>query len=95
MHLLIAINGRRRVTLARIVGRLIVAACAGMAGCGKSDALPALEVYEVKGTVVLADGKPLSGGSIYLVSKAGDLPVTPAGKIGPDGILLRCHWRIG
>ena len=27
----------------------------------------------------------LSGGWIYFVRKAGDLPVTPSGVIGPDG----------
>ena len=62
-----------------------MAVCAGLAGCGKSDSLPVLEVYDVKGKVLLADGKPLDGGSIYFVSKAGDLPVTPSGVIGPDG----------
>jgi hypothetical protein len=85
MRFLFGLDVRRRVTLARIVGRLIFAACAGVAGCTRPDALPALQVYEVKGRVLLADGKPLKGGSIYLVRKAGDLPVTPAGKIGPDG----------
>jgi hypothetical protein len=39
----------------------------------------------VKGKVLLADGKALSGGWIYFVSKQGDLPVTPSGVIGPDG----------
>ncbi len=34
--------------------------------------------------VLLADGKPLSGGWIYFVPK-GDLPVTPSGVIGADG----------
>ena len=41
-------------------------------------------MYEVKGKVLLADGKPLGGGWIYFVPK-GDLPVTPSGVIGPDG----------
>lgn len=85
MRFLAAFYLRRRVPLAHRLNRLIVAACAGLAGCARSDALPALQVYEVRGKVLLADGKPLSGGSIYFVSKAGDLPVTPAGKIGPDG----------
>jgi hypothetical protein len=56
----------------------------GQAGCGKSDSLPSLQVYEVKGKVLLPDGKPLSGGWIYFVSK-GDLPVTPSGQISSDG----------
>jgi len=61
-----------------------VAGWAGLAGCGGSDSLPSLPVYEVKGKVVLADGKPLTGGFISFVPK-GDLPVTPSGVIGPDG----------
>ena len=64
---------------------LVVAVCAGLAGgCGKSDSLPVLKVYDVKGKVLLGDGKPLSSGSIYFVPK-GDLPITPTGVIGPDG----------
>jgi hypothetical protein len=63
---------------------LVVAVCAGLAGCGKSDSLPVLKVYDVKGKVLLGDGKPLSSGSIYFVPK-GDLSVTPSGAIGPDG----------
>ena len=55
-----------------------------LAGCGHSDSLPATQVYEVKGKVLLADGKPLSGGWIYFVPK-GDLPITPSGEIGSDG----------
>ena len=34
----------------------------GLSGCGQSDRLPKLQVYEVTGKVVLADGKPLSSG---------------------------------
>ena len=85
MRLLAAFDVQRRVPLAHWSSRLIMAACAGLAGCARSEALPALQVYEVKGKVLLADGKPLSGGSIYLVRKAGDLALTPSGKIGPDG----------
>ena len=39
---------------------LVVAVGLGPAGCGHSDSLPAFQVYEVKGKVLLADGKPLS-----------------------------------
>jgi hypothetical protein len=63
---------------------LVVAVGLGLAGCGHSDSLPSLQVYEVKGTVLLADGKPLSAGWVYFVPK-GDLTVTPSGEIGPDG----------
>ena len=55
-----------------------------LAGCGRSDALPSYQVYEVKGKVLLADGKPLGAGIITFVPK-GDLPVTPSGTIGSDG----------
>jgi hypothetical protein len=85
MSFLATFGVQRRALFAHRLNRLIIAACAGLAGCARSEALPALQVYEVKGKVLLADGKPLSGGSIYFVSKKGDLAVTPAGKIGPDG----------
>jgi hypothetical protein len=62
----------------------MAAALATLVGCGHSESLPAYQVYEVKGKVVLADGKPLNGGWISFVPK-GDLPVTPSGEIGPDG----------
>ncbi len=54
-------------------------------GCGGSDSLPHYSVYEVKGKVLLASGKPLPSGFVYLVSKAGDLPITPSATIEPDG----------
>ena len=63
---------------------LLVAVWAGATGCSDSQALPVLTVYEVKGKVLLADGKPLADGWIYFVPK-GDLTVTPSGRIGPDG----------
>jgi hypothetical protein len=70
-------------------GRWFRAGIAGLlaavlAGCGRSDSLPSYQVYEVKGKVLLADGKPLDAGFITFVPK-GDLPVTPSGAIGPDG----------
>jgi hypothetical protein len=63
---------------------LTVAFLAGVTGCSGSDSLPALQVYEVKGKVVLSDGKPLPGGFIYFVPK-GDLPLTPSAEISADG----------
>jgi hypothetical protein len=75
--------GPRRRLVRRLSG-LVLAASAGLAGCRNSEGLPALQVYEVKGKVLLADGKPLTGGWIYLVPK-GDLPLTPSGEIGSDG----------
>jgi len=55
-----------------------------LAGCSNSGSLPSLQVYEVKGKVLLADGKPLSSGFVFFVPK-GDLPVTPSGVIASDG----------
>ncbi len=74
-----------RTTRARVWSRLLLAAaCAGLAGCHQQDSLPNLQVYEVKGKVVLADGSPLSEGWIYLVPK-GDLTVTPSAQLSSDG----------
>lgn len=63
----------------------VLVALSMAAGCGHSDSLPKLAVYEVKGQVLLPDGKPLPGGFVYFVPRAGDLPLTPSGEIGPDG----------
>jgi hypothetical protein len=63
---------------------VVLAAWAGLVGCRNSDALPAYQVYEVKGQVLLADGKPLNQGFIFFVPK-GDLPVTPSAEIRSDG----------
>ena len=74
----------RKLRRSRWVGTLMTAAVAALAGCRGSDSLPAYQVYQVEGKVLLADGKPLNGGWIYFVPK-GDLPVTPSGVIGTDG----------
>ncbi len=63
---------------------VLVAAAAGLSGCSQSDSLPKLQVYEVKGQVVLADGKPLKTGVVSFVSADG-LPVTPSANIAADG----------
>ena len=84
MSFSIGTQAGRGPLLTRSLSGLVLAACAGLAGCGKSDSLPVLQVYDVKGKVLLADGKPLAGGQIYFVPK-GDLPITPSGEIGPDG----------
>jgi hypothetical protein len=70
--------------LRRGAAGLMAAALVALAGCGRSDSLPSYQVYEVKGKVVLADGKPLGGGWITFVPK-GELPVTPSAAIGSDG----------
>jgi hypothetical protein len=63
---------------------LLLAALGAVAGCGSRDSLPSLQVYEVKGRVLLPDGKPLSSGWVYFVPK-GDLPITPSARLEPDG----------
>jgi hypothetical protein len=63
---------------------LFLVATAGLIGCGNADSLPKFQVYEVKGTVVLADGKPLPSGWISFVPKGG-LPITPSARIAADG----------
>jgi hypothetical protein len=63
---------------------MLVAVWAGVTGCSNSQALPVLKVYEVRGKVLLADGKPLADGWVYFVPK-GDLTLTPSGPIGTDG----------
>ena len=66
----------------------------GLFGCGNADSLPKLQVYEVKGKVLLADGKPLPSGLISFVPK-GDLPITPSAKIASDGTLFAGDRRVG
>jgi len=78
------INMARRHRRACRLSGLFVAVWAGLAGCRNSDSLPVLQVYQVKGKVLLADGKPLAGGLVTFVPK-GDLPVTPSGVIASDG----------
>jgi len=57
---------------------------AGVAGCADRSGAPSVQtVYEVKGKVLLADGKPLEGGHIYFVHSSG--ATTSDGKIGADG----------
>jgi hypothetical protein len=49
-----------------------------LAGCGGQPTL-----YPVKGQVLLADGKGMTGGSVQFIPKRGGLPA--AGIIGEDG----------
>jgi hypothetical protein len=80
----IAIKADRTCLGARWFSGLVLALWAGVAGCGQSDSLPKLKVYEVKGKVLLADRKPLTTGWVYFVPK-GELTITPNGVIGSDG----------
>jgi hypothetical protein len=51
-----------RVRFAR--GSILLAA---LGGCGRGDVPPVVDVYEVKGRVVLRDGRPLTKGRIAFV----------------------------
>ncbi|MBX6311954.1 MAG: hypothetical protein IRY99_03390 [Isosphaeraceae bacterium] len=51
-------------------------------GCGGAGPYSGA-LYPVKGQVLLADGKPLTGGSVQFIPKNGGLPCS--GKIEPDG----------
>ena len=44
----------------------------------------AVKVYEVKGSVVLEDGKPLTGGTVEFEPVSGSV-YQASGEIGPDG----------
>jgi hypothetical protein len=66
----------------RWISRIGLVLVAGVLGCGESR--PSIgHVYEVKGKVVLPDGKPLSRGRIYFVRTDGAL--SSNGTIGTDG----------
>jgi hypothetical protein len=53
-----------------------------MSGCGGPGPYNGA-LYPVTGQVLLADGRPLSGGSVQFLPSRGGLPAT--GKISPDG----------
>jgi hypothetical protein len=74
---------RRGRTFARSVRWIALVAVASIAGCAGSDAPQRVTVYEVKGQVLLKDGRPLKGGRVYFVPSDGAL--TSEGAIGPDG----------
>ena len=67
----------------RVAGLILLA---GLAGCGGgSGGAPVVKVYEAKGKVTLADGKPLAGGRIYFVPTAGDSLMRSEAKLATDG----------
>lgn len=53
-----------------------------LAGCGDPGPYSGAR-YQVKGQVLLADGKPLNGGFVQFIPSQGGLPAS--GAIGPDG----------
>jgi hypothetical protein len=56
-----------------------------LGGCGpKFNTTPPPKVYRVKGKVLLASGKPVSGGIITFHPKT-NLGAEASGEIGPDG----------
>src|SRR5689334_6539588 len=62
-----------------------LAMLAGMVGCRDSEsAPPSASVYEVKGKVLLRDGKPLSSGRVVFVAQEAPA-VSATGELGPDG----------
>jgi hypothetical protein len=73
---------------------MIASALAGVCGCADSTgAAPRVTVYEVKGQVLLADGRPLSGGHVYFVSKEGAM--SSEGTLGADGTFSLSTGRSG
>jgi hypothetical protein len=79
-------NQSRPASRGRSSARLVFCLLASIAasGCGGDpNAPPIVKVYDVKGKVVLADGKPVTAARIFFVPKDGIM--TPVGTIGPDG----------
>jgi hypothetical protein len=63
------------------------------AGCGGPGPYSGT-LYPVKGQVLLADGKPLPGGTVHFIPKQGGLPAS--GKIETDGTFsLKSKTRDG
>ena len=64
-----------------------------LAGCGR-DGPYSGSLYPVKGQVLLADGKPLTSGTVQFIPKEGGLPAS--GKIAQDGTFsLKSKTREG
>lgn len=61
---------------------LLLAYLLGLIGCGGPGPY-SVALYPVNGQVLLADGKPLSGGSVQFIPMEGGLPAS--GVIRPDG----------
>ena len=69
--------------LSSVTAAVLALALVCQGGCGGPDEEPP-KTYEVTGTVLGADGKPLSGGLVEFRS-GGDKPVSATGRIQPDG----------
>jgi hypothetical protein len=57
---------------------------AGVVGCGTADTPPVVRVHEVKGKVLLRNGKPLPSGHVYFVPTQEPL-LLATGTVAPDG----------
>ena len=77
----------------RWMGGLVAATLAAATGCGHSDSLPSYQVYEVKGQVLLANGKPLDTGRRLLRAQGRPAP-DPQRRDRPRRHLLHGHRRI-
>ena len=64
--------------------QLAIAVATGLPGCGDPDVSRAVKVYEVKGSVLLEDGKPLTSGTVEFEPVSGSV-YQASGEIGPDG----------
>lgn len=79
-----ATDGTSRNTTMRPLAWMVIAVLPLLvAGCGETDALSRAKLYPVKGKVVLADGKPLTSGSVVFVATKST--ITGTAKLEPDG----------
>jgi hypothetical protein len=67
--------------LRAIINTLAFVFAGTIIGCGNGNP----ETYPVTGTVVFADGTPLTDGSVEFETEIDDKPITAIGQIGPDG----------
>ncbi|MEZ6069015.1 MAG: hypothetical protein R3C10_01835 [Pirellulales bacterium] len=73
-----------RISVAKPHGHLlVVGVCLWFGGCG-GEATQSIPTYPVNGTVLLADGRPLSGGMIEFRS-LDNTTLTTTSVIAPDG----------
>lgn len=82
MHILncCGVKPARRLISGWLTGMVVLV----LAGCGgQPDPLKGMTFYPAKGTVLLADGKPLTSGNIIFVATKSTITSTAA--IGPDG----------
>jgi len=73
---------RTHRALAQIVLILVPLGLLALTGCGSG--VPSISAYEVKGKVLLADGKPLTSGYVFFEPKS-DGAQSASGVIQPDG----------